>query len=767
MENKVHENEVWWQENGLAWGDEVDRRRSLQPLYGIQEVILSHIFSKLPKKSKVMEFGVGFGRHIEYLSDIPELEVYGVDQSSTMLKSLKDRLAHKPKLIENVTLIEPRSKLPYPDGFFDFVYTVSVLIHIDPSDLKDILKELSRVSKHGIIHFENNFVEHSELKFMDHNGCWQQSIINDYKELGLSCDIFEKVASEQDVYYTNISGEWSKDDFENSVMFSRLHLMDSKVRPTIAEFEGEIGWRTKELAERIENERIMKDQIVSFLSEKSINEQKLKEQESISESLRLNIIDKLQQIKEQENINERLRNDIQDRLQQLEEQKYENSKLNSLYHNLIQASQLQENTLAIKQQEIDQLMSHKIFLETKIYEIESSLAWRVISKIRGMHYLYTFAKPARKILNAIRSYRNRKHLNSKEVDYSNNEARNVFLDKEDSKKNGWLFDLLMEIPEGSSVAIHQPEWLGVTNSTKELFSYVIPLKELYEPSNILNIGQLIASRKPKAIIFSGFAVGYFDLAKVIKKIEPDISIKIYWHGNTTHMYEDYSWSRYQEIIQLCNDGIIDSWGFAKESMKILYENAGYSSYFIKNDVKGDLSPNVVSKSYKFGDEIKVGIYASGSTWNKNAFTQIAAASLLDRVTVNAVPYNSRMKHFAQQLKVKFEGSEKQLSREELFDKIESNDINFYVTFSECAPLLPLESLNRGVPCLTGPNHHYFTGNPLEEFLVVMKPDDPVEISKKAILALENRKLIIELYNKWKKENELVSETSVLSFLEGK
>lgn len=747
MENKAHENEIWWQENGLSWGDEVDQRRSLQPLYGIQEVVLSHIFSKLPEKSKVMEFGVGFGRHIEYLSDIPELEVYGVDQSPTMLQSLKDRLSHKPKLIENVNLIKPRSKLPFPDGYFDFVYTVSVLIHIDPSDLKDILKELSRVTKHGIIHFENNFVEHSELKFMDHNGCWQQSIINDYKDLGLSCTIFEKAASEQDIYYTNISGEWSKDSLENSVMFSRLHLLDSKVRPTIAKFEGEIGWRTKELAERIENERILNQQISNFQHEKSSIELKLKQQESVIESLRL---------------------DIQGNLQQIQEQTNEASKLNDLYNNLLQSSQLQEKALANNQKEIDQLISNRIFLETKLYEIESSLAWRIISKIRGMHYLYTLAKPARKFLNTIRSYRSRKQ-SSKSIEgaSSNVEVGTDLLHKEDSKKMGWLVDLLREIPEGANIAVHQPEWLGVTNSTKELFPYLLPLKELFVSSDIQNIGQLIVSRKPKAIIFSGFAIGYFDLAKVIKKLEPSTSIKIYWHGNTTHMYEDYSWSRYQEIIQLCNEGIIDSLGFAKESMKTLYEKMGYSSYFIRNTVKGDLSRNISTESIESGDEIKVGIYASGNTWNKNAYTQIAAASLLNRVVVNSVPYNSRMKHFAQQLKIKFEGSEKQISREELLDKIASNDINFYVTFSECAPLLPLESLNRGVPCLTGPNHHYFTNTPLEDFLVVMRPDDPVEIYKKAILALENRNQIIELYNEWKKQNDVVSETSVLSFLEGK
>jgi ubiquinone/menaquinone biosynthesis C-methylase UbiE len=729
MVNKVHENEMWWQENGLYWGDEVDRRRSLQPLYGIQEVVLSHVFSKLPKKSKILEFGVGFGRHVEYLSDITELEVYGVDQSPTMIQSFKDRVSHKSELIKNVHLIEPRTKLPFPDGYFDFVYTVSVLIHINPNDLKDILKELTRVAKHGIIHLENNYVEHAELKFMDHNGCWQQSIVHEYEELGLTCSVLEKTATEQDVYYTNLSGEWSKEELENKVMFSRLHLLDSKIRPTIAKFEGEIGWRAKELEERIENGRKLDEQLSLLQKENSSILSDLQQQENMVESLKVEIIEKVEEL----------------------------SNFKGLYHELLQ-------DFSAKELEASHLISNNIYLETKLNEIENSLAWKLVSKIRGMQFVYALSKPARKVLNIIREHKRKMGIKEPVNTSSRNEEVITETTQGDKKKMGWLVNLLKEIPEGAAIAVHQPDWLGVTNSTKELFPYMLPLRELYDNKEIQDIAQLIVSRNPELIIFSGFAVGYSDLAKIIKEMKPHMSIKVFWHGNTTHMYEDYSWSRYQEIIQLSNDGIISSVGFAKESMKILYEKMGHSSYFVKNTVKSESSQNVSKKVSDYNDSVKVGIYASGNTWNKNAFTQIAAAGLMNNVTVHSVPYTSRMKHFAQQLKIKFEGNETQIIRENLLNLIELNDINFYVTFSECAPLLPLESLNRGVPCLTGPNHHYFANTPLEEFLVVTKPDDPVEIYKKAIIALENKNLIIELYNEWKRENDVQSAISVSSFI---
>lgn len=754
MTNNIYENEVWWQENGMGWADEVEKRRALQPLYGIQEVALTHIFSNLPNGSKVMEFGVGFGRHVDYLSDLANIEVYGVDQSPTMLESLRNRLSHKPELINNIVLIEPRSKLPYPDNYFDFVYTVSVLIHINPADMEEILKELVRVAKHGVIHFENNFAENSELKFMDHNGCWQHSIVHDYSKLDLNCFVLSKVASEQDLYYVKLSDNWSAEDLENKVMFSRLHLMDDKIRPTIAKFEGEIGWRAEELKERIEREFQMESEITSLeselLSERNVNDaNKERIMEQTSEILLLN----------------EERNGLNSKYFELS-QRYKDllTSFNSLGEQHEELEGLNGNLM----QELSQLNSYKVLLESRLYEIESSLAWRSVTKLRSLNRVYRLSKPARKLLNIIREYRmkSKKHYENDKNSYEVNAPIDKF-----TEKNGSRYSLLETklalIPERVTVAIHQPEWLGVSHSTQELFPFTLPIKELYDVSEITDIGKLIARRKPKSIIFSGFAIGYYDLAKFIKSIDSSIEIKIYWHGNTTHMYEDYSWGRYQEIIQLCNEGVVSGWGFAKESMADLYRKNGFPSFFVKNTVK-EGKPNLAKdKKTIRGEDIRIGIYASGSTWNKNAYTQIAAVSLIKHASINAIPYNNRMKSFAQQLNVNLSGSEKAVPREELLVALASNDINFYVTFSECAPLLPLESMNLGVPCLTGPNHHYFEGSPLKEYLIVNRPDDPIEIAKKAEYVMENIDEIMDLYEEWKKKNDIESEVSIQRFLEEK
>ena len=91
------------------------------------------------------------------------------------------------------------------------------------------------------------------------------------------------------------------------------------------------------------------------------------------------------------------------------------------------------------------------------------------------------------------------------------------------------------------------------------------------------------------------------------------------------------------------------------------------------------------------------------------------------------------------------GNSKPILRDELLKRIASNDINIYTTFVECAPLIPLESLELGVPCITSNNHHYWEGTELEKYLVVNAPDNIIEIKKQIDLVLKNKEKIILIF----------------------
>ena len=130
-----------------------------------------------------------------------------------------------------------------------------------------------------------------------------------------------------------------------------------------------------------------------------------------------------------------------------------------------------------------------------------------------------------------------------------------------------------------------------------------------------------------------------------------------------------------------------------------------------------------------------------------------------------VPMTKQAVTFCDLLGLKIEGSEKPLSRDELLKRMGKNDINLYVTFSECAPMLPIESFSTGVPCLTGNNHHYFKNHELEKYLVVNNESSASDIAKKIEICLENKDEVIKLYNKWYLENERLSKKGVEMYLE--
>ncbi|WP_053985597.1 hypothetical protein [Niameybacter massiliensis] len=305
------------------------------------------------------------------------------------------------------------------------------------------------------------------------------------------------------------------------------------------------------------------------------------------------------------------------------------------------------------------------------------------------------------------------------------------------------------------LAITHRHWLGVKHATQELFEFVIEIEDLNSYEQVVAIGMKILESHVKKIVISGFAAGWNTLCSYLKQQDAKLQITIFWHGNTTHMYEEYSWVRHYEILQLAKDHHIDQLALAKQNMCEVYKKLGISVIHLKNHVK---KKEVVDKyqkrwSFNLAYPTSIGIYASGETWAKNAYTQIAAASLFHQAQISLIPANDRMICFANQLGITVVKHTMQLSRKAFQEELAKNMINFYVTFTECAPLLPLESLNQGVICLTGNNHHYFEEHPLRNWLVIEEVDSAPAIYKKAVKALEHRDEILNLYEEWYEDNE--------------
>ena len=145
------------------------------------------------------------------------------------------------------------------------------------------------------------------------------------------------------------------------------------------------------------------------------------------------------------------------------------------------------------------------------------------------------------------------------------------------------------------------------------------------------------------------------------------------------------------------------------------------------------------------------------------YSQMAAASLIPNAVLDMVPLNESAIEFAKIINLKLDGVEKPLSREKLLERMSQNDINLYVTYSECAPMLPLESFEMGVPCITGNNHHYFENTELEKYLVVNNEENPIEIKNKIEMCLKRQEKVFGEYNKFRENNLKEARENIKDF----
>lgn len=346
--------------------------------------------------------------------------------------------------------------------------------------------------------------------------------------------------------------------------------------------------------------------------------------------------------------------------------------------------------------------------------------------------------------------------------YRNKKRKQQLISEQYLKRLDETINKIKEYKNKEYIVFHNKNWMGITSATKELFTNTVDCGEIYREEDVNKIVDTIIDNNINQVIFSSFAIGYKELVLKLKEKKQTIKIKTYWHGSHSQIHDSYGWERNLEIIDLHRQNKIDVMASCKESLNKFYKKQGYKSVFLTNKVDTDVKPEKREKDGK----IRIGLYAAKcDDWRKNMFTQMAAASLIENAIIDMVPLNPTAKEFADILGLEITGEEKPLPREELIKRMSQNDINLYITFSECAPMLPLESFEMNVPCITGNNHHYFKNTKLEEYIVVMNENDPEEIKEKIEKCLASPQQVLDLYKDFNRANKDLSKKQMKDYLE--
>lgn len=311
------------------------------------------------------------------------------------------------------------------------------------------------------------------------------------------------------------------------------------------------------------------------------------------------------------------------------------------------------------------------------------------------------------------------------------------------------------------IVFYNPTWLGVANSTKGLFENIVPLEQVFGKKNVKKIAKAVVENNIKSVIFSQIVDGWVDVIKLIKDLNPSIKIKVIWHGNCYEFFSDYTWNLNKEIMNLYKQEKVDSLAFVRSTMYEFYKKMGFKCYYLQNNVHLD---NIEKIQKEKGQKTKIGIYNADTRELKNIYTALSSMKLVPNAIADVVPINEGAKKFTNILNLETTSVDEYIPTQDLLKRIQENDINIYPTFTENAPMFPLESFEVGVPCLLGNNNDYFLGTKLGEYVILTKEDDPEYIKERIINCLEHKEEIMNLYKEWKKEFDIKCENLVKEFI---
>lgn len=313
------------------------------------------------------------------------------------------------------------------------------------------------------------------------------------------------------------------------------------------------------------------------------------------------------------------------------------------------------------------------------------------------------------------------------------------------------------------LAVYPPGWTGIRNSTQQLFDVHAPLSERLATASRDRFLALIEASGCESLVLSGGALDHLHLAREVHERFPRTRTRVLWHGSYLQATEDYAWRGMRLMTDLARRGHVHALGFVKEGMHELLVQQGLRAGFVINYVED--VPEGPSEAAEGGPHF--GMWISNEGWRKLPYAMAAGVA---RVPGGNLHYNGsrkRLVEFARQIDLKTQAHGDGLfDADELRKWMRLMHLNLYVTLSECCPMVPLESLSVGTPCLVGPTSHLFRDDRyLFDRLVVPFPDSSESIYEKILQALEERDEIVAAYRDYVPGYNDRAKRSVEAFLD--
>ena len=195
----------YWLERGKLYKQEFQYNKKFK----LQEQMLIDYLKKQVSFSTVLEVGCGFGRITKLLlSNFPEITEYvAVDLSPEQIENAKKYVSGVDKRTALRFIVSDIQSLQL-DSKYDLVIAPEVLLHILPSEIKDVIARLEGWSKRNIVNIDW-YEEEVPRKAAPHNFIHQYEAI--YRQMPrvarvtripiIKSGMFSKVDTKQSIFH--------------------------------------------------------------------------------------------------------------------------------------------------------------------------------------------------------------------------------------------------------------------------------------------------------------------------------------------------------------------------------------------------------------------------------------------------------------------------------------------------------------------------------------------------------------------------------------
>jgi pseudaminic acid biosynthesis-associated methylase len=125
--------------------------------YGLTRTDLNHrCLGDIDRSSHILEVGSNVGTQLALLQNMGFTNLYGIELQHYAVELAKSR-THRINII-----CASAFDIPFRDESFDLVFTSGLLIHIHPSDISEVMKEIHRCTKKyiwGLEHYADGYKE--------------------------------------------------------------------------------------------------------------------------------------------------------------------------------------------------------------------------------------------------------------------------------------------------------------------------------------------------------------------------------------------------------------------------------------------------------------------------------------------------------------------------------------------------------------------------------------------------------------------------------